>query len=145
MIAVDTNILVYTHRIDLPLHRKAKTAVESLRTHRSRWSIPWPCIHEFIAVVSNPRIFAEPTPVPVAFKTIETLGQNGNLELLAESDGYWDRLQAVALMGKITGPKIHDARIAALCLHHGISELWTADRDFTAFPELKTRNPLTDK
>jgi predicted nucleic acid-binding protein len=32
--------------------------------------------------------------------------------------------------------------IAALCLHHGVSELWTADRDFTRFPALRTHNPL---
>jgi predicted nucleic acid-binding protein len=37
---------------------------------------------------------------------------------------------------------IHDARIAALCLQHGVTELFTADRDFNKFHELKTRNPL---
>jgi predicted nucleic acid-binding protein len=29
-----------------------------------------------------------------------------------------------------------------LCLQHGVRELWTADRDFSAFPQLKTHNPL---
>jgi predicted nucleic acid-binding protein len=42
------------------------------------------------------------------------------------------------------GAQVHDARIAALCLHHGVTELWTADRDFGRFPELRTRNPLID-
>jgi predicted nucleic acid-binding protein len=42
----------------------------------------------------------------------------------------------------VTGPLVHDARIAALCLSHGIRELWTADRDFSRFPRLKTANPL---
>jgi predicted nucleic acid-binding protein len=37
---------------------------------------------------------------------------------------------------------IHDARIAAICLQHGVSELWTADRDFSRFPKVKVRNPL---
>jgi predicted nucleic acid-binding protein len=44
--------------------------------------------------------------------------------------------------GNIVGGRIHDARIAALCLHHGVRELWTADRDFSMFPQLKTHNPL---
>jgi predicted nucleic acid-binding protein len=35
---------------------------------------------------------------------------------------------------------VHDARIAALCLHHGIDELLTADRDFGRSP--LPRNPL---
>ena len=44
--------------------------------------------------------------------------------------------------GRVRGAAIHDARIAAICLEHGVSELWTADRDFGRFPSLKTRNPL---
>ena len=44
-----------------------------------------------------------------------------------------------------TGPLVHDARIAALCLSHGIKELLTADRDFGRFRDLKTRNPLVEK
>jgi len=42
---------------------------------------------------------------------------------------------------KVAGPRIHDARIAAVCLAHGVTELWTADRDFSRFPALRTRNP----
>jgi hypothetical protein len=46
------------------------------------------------------------------------------------------------LAGNIAGPLVHDARIAAICLQHGVRELWTADRDFSRFPQLKTVNPL---
>jgi predicted nucleic acid-binding protein len=61
---------------------------------------------------------------------------------LAESPGYFEKLRALALAARFSGPRIHDARIAALCLHHGVRELWTADRDFSMFPQLKTFNPL---
>jgi hypothetical protein len=44
--------------------------------------------------------------------------------------------------GLLAGPVVHDARIAALCRVHGVSELWSADRDFSRFPELAVRNPL---
>jgi predicted nucleic acid-binding protein len=44
--------------------------------------------------------------------------------------------------GRVAGPQVHDARVAALCLLHGVQELWTADRDFGRFPGLKVRNPL---
>jgi uncharacterized protein len=43
----------------------------------------------------------------------------------------------------VAGPAVHDARIAALCLANGVRELWSADRDFTQFPDLRTANPLT--
>lgn len=44
--------------------------------------------------------------------------------------------------GRVKGPQVHDARIAALCLQHGVRELWAANRDFGRFPRLKTTNPL---
>jgi uncharacterized protein len=44
--------------------------------------------------------------------------------------------------GKIAGAQVHDARIATLCLQHGVRELWSADRDFSRYPALKVVNPL---
>jgi len=32
---------------------------------------------------------------------------------------------------KINGTRVHDAKIAALCIHHGVRELLSADRDFS--------------
>jgi hypothetical protein len=40
------------------------------------------------------------------------------------------------------GGAVHDARIAAICIAHGIEELWTSDRDFARFPDLRIRDPL---
>ncbi len=40
---------------------------------------------------------------------------------------------------KIDGPRVHDARIVALCLGNGVSQLWSADRDFGRFPALAVR------
>jgi predicted nucleic acid-binding protein len=56
------------------------------------------------------------------------------LHLLSESPGYFEKLREVATAARLKGPRIHDARIAALCLHHGVSELRSANRDFSAFP-----------
>ena len=76
---------------------------------------------------------------------LDSLMASPQLHLLAESPGYFEKLRELALAAKLSGPRIHDARIAALCLHHGVRELWTADRDFSMFPKLKTRNPLVKK
>lgn len=42
--------------------------------------------------------------------------------------------------GKITGPKLHDARIAAICKSHGVRELWSAGRDFSRMPGDRVTN-----
>ncbi|MES1208696.1 MAG: hypothetical protein ABUS79_22385 [Pseudomonadota bacterium] len=44
--------------------------------------------------------------------------------------------------GQIRGAKIHDARIAAIALAHGIRELLSADRDFSRMAPLSVRNTL---
>ena len=137
MIAVDTNLLVYAHRKDSPWHQLALEKLGAVAEGRSPWAIPWPCLHEFVAVVTSPRVFRDPTPLAVAFEQIDAWLEAPKLTLLSEGAGYWPRLRALAEGGQIAG-----ARIAALCLFHGVSELWSADRDFSRFPSLRVRNPL---
>lgn len=142
MIAVDTNILVYAHREDAHWHDAAATRITELAEGRSSWAIPWPCLHEFLAIVTHPRIFAPPTPLSSALEQVEAWLESPSLVLLAESDGYWPELRLALQEGRITGPQVHDGRVAALCRLHGVRELWTADRDFGRFPALTVRNPL---
>lgn len=142
MIALDTNLLVYAHRQDSPFHQSASAVLERLAAGAAAWAIPWPCAHEFIAVVTHPRIYRQPTPLAAALQTIQALAHLPQLQWLAETDGYLERLAALAKAAKVHGGAIHDARIAALCVHHGVRELWSADRDFGRYPELKVVNPL---
>ncbi len=145
MVAVDTNLLVYAYRADAPFHAGARAVIDALVEGAARWAIPWPCVHEFIAIVTHPRIFKTPTPVAIALSQVRDLATLPQISFLAESEGYLARLDTVALPAKSRGGMIHDARIAALCLHHGIAELLSADRDFSRFPALRTRNPLVGR
>jgi toxin-antitoxin system PIN domain toxin len=144
MIAVDTNVLVYAHRRDSGFHAAAADNLRKLAEGRAPWAIPWPCIHEFLAIVTHPRIFKPPTRLPAALDQVGAWLESPSLVLLAESTGYADRLGETLAAAKTTGAKVHDGRIAALCLHHGVRELWSADRDFTRFTALRVRNPLVD-
>jgi len=142
MIAVDTNILVYAHRRDLPRHDVARDAVTGLALGRRRWAIPWPCVHEFVAIVSNPRIFRQPTPAARAVHQVRGWLDAPLATTLAEDERYLEVLAELIETSQVAGGKVHDARIAALCLHHAVDELWSADRDFSRFPTLRTVNPL---
>ena len=142
MIAVDTNILVYSHREESAWHADALARVTALAEGAAAWAIPWPCLHEFLSIVTHPRIYRPPTPMAQALDQVEAWLESPRLVLLSEASDHWHQLKHLSLHGKIAGPQIHDARIAALCLAHGVAELWTADRDFSRHPALKTRNPL---
>ena len=142
MIAVDTNILVYAHRTDSLFHNTAWRALEGLMAGAESWAVPWPCVHEFLSIVTNRRLYKAPTPINTAIDTIDSWLESPTFVLLAESHDHWSVLRALVQDGRVSGGRVHDARIAALCLEHGVRELWSADRDFTRFPDLVTVNPL---
>lgn len=142
MIAIDTNILVYSVRDDSSWHQAARAAIVRAAGGRGLWAIAWPCIHEFLGVVTHPRIYKPPTPLRDAILQVEYWMESPNLRLLGEGPGHWDHLKALLLAGKIAGPQVHDARVAAICRASGVSEIWTADRDYSRFGGLPVHNPL---
>jgi uncharacterized protein len=142
VIAVDTNILVYAHRADSPFHEAALERIISLAEGGVLWAIPWPCLHEFLAIVTHPRIYAPPTPLARALEQIDAWVESPILRLLAETETHWAKLRTLLAQARIVGPRVHDARIVALCRQHGVRELWSADRDLGRYPELRVVNPL---
>lgn len=142
MIAVDTNILVYAHRRDAELHAPAFEVVTSLAESGMLWAIPWPCIHEFLTVATHPKIYNPPSTLTEATEQVDAWMQSSTLVMLAETGDHWQHLQRELIDSKTIGPKVHDARIAAICRQHGVRELWTVDRDFSRFTNLTTVNPL---
>lgn len=142
MIAVDTNLLVYAHRTEMPFHERARQVLTEAVAAPEPVCVPWPCAHEFLAVVSNPRIFRDPTPMDVALDAVRRLFAGLSGGFLAEGEGYLDALEQIARPALLQGALVHDARVAALCLYHGVRVLWSADRDFSRFPDLTVVNPL---
>jgi toxin-antitoxin system PIN domain toxin len=141
VIAVDTHLLVYAHRSDSEWNDKAYSCIAELAASPAAWAIPWPCLHEFFAVVTHPRIYDPPSTIEQAVQQVEAWLESPSVVLLAEEDGYWPTLEPMLQAARIQGPQVHDARIAALCALHGVRELWTDDRDFGRFP-IRCTNPL---
>lgn len=144
MIAVDTNILVYAFREDSDRHGRARAAVEGLVHSGRQWALTWPTVHEFIAVTTRPGIFDPPSPVTDVMTTLSGLAATGTVRFLSETSDHLTILAEVLTAADVRGPKVHDARIAAICLGHGVAELWSADRDFSYFPRLRVKNPLVE-
>ncbi len=142
MIAVDTNILVYAHRKESTFHREADRQLTELAESGQPWAIPWSCLHEFLAIVTHPKIYRPPTPLKEALMQVECWLESPSLHLIGELEGYWTFLKEGLVTMKLSGPQIHDARIAAICLQNNVKALWSADRDFNRVKGLIVRNPL---
>jgi len=139
VIAIDSNVLVYAHRQDSPFHQSAIAQLDKYAGSRSPWAIPWPCLHEFFAVVTHPRIYASPSSPAEASEQVLAWLASPSVTAIGETPKHWQRMSALLRDGGVVGGAIHDARIAAICLDHGVSEILTLDRDFEQFDGLKVR------
>lgn len=143
MIAVETNVLVYAHRREVAEHHAAAEVVRGLAEGAEPWGIPWPCLYEFVSVVTNRRIWRSVASTPAqAWAQVRGWCASPGCALLGETEDFLPLLESFALRPRVLGPVIHDARIAAICTAHGVHELLTRDRDFSSFPELRVRNPF---
>jgi uncharacterized protein len=141
MIAVDTNFLVYAHRADMPQHERALPLLVELAEGSVPWALPWPCVHEFFASVTTTK-WKAPTSPSLALSVLKDIVNSPSVQLIGEGVDHLEILQRLVTTGRVHGAAIHDARIAAICIAHGVNVLWTADRDFSRFPALKTHNPF---
>lgn len=144
MRAVDANVLVYAEIESSPGHEAARSLLTQLAEGSVPWAIPWPCIYEFLRVVTHCRVFHPPIPAATALSDLKVLLQSPTLVLLSETHRHAEVMETVVRQSGATGNLIHDAHIAALCIEHGISELITGDRDFLRFPDLRIFNPFSD-
>lgn len=142
MRAVDTNILVYARRQEPPEHKVARELLDELCGGAEPWALAWPCIYEFLRVVTHPRLFRPPTPVEGAWEAVEILLDSPSVVVLAEGENHGAILGELLGETSACGNVVHDAHIAALLIEHGVDEIITADEDFRRFRKLKVTNPF---
>jgi toxin-antitoxin system PIN domain toxin len=142
VIAVDTNLLVYASDERAPEHARAAAALGWL-AKQPAWGLPWIVVGEFYAVVTDPRRWRQPRPEQAVAAIDSWLATRG-AQLLGEPPAHWPALRSLLQSARPLGRAVHDARLAAVCLAAGVTELWSADRDFGRYPALRVRNPLVD-
>ncbi len=141
MQAIDTNVLLYAEITSSQYHREARQVLTQLAEGATPWALPWPCVYEFLRVVTHPRVFHPPAPLEVALTDFRAITESPSLLLLSETERHTELMTSIVKEAGVSGNLIHDAHIAALCIEHGATELISADRDFLRFKALKIVNP----
>lgn len=143
MIAIDTNVLVYAHRREVEEHEAAAALIDAIVRSGAPWAIPWPCVYEFWSVATNPRIWkAKASTADQAWAQLAAWLDAPSLRLIGESEDFAPILAKFIRRPRVRGAVVHDARIAAICVAHGVEKLLSRDRDFALFPELRIENPF---
>ena len=143
MIALDTNILVYAVHAESPNHAGAERILRDLTEGETPWCLPWPCAYEFLRVVTHPRVFARPLPIRDALEVLEAVLDSPSIVLIGPGPNHRLHLRRTVLEGGVRGNLVHDAHLAALLVENGVTEIWSADRDFSRFPSVWARNPFS--
>lgn len=133
MIAVDTNILVFAHREEMPKHAAARARIVELAEGSELWALPVFCVGEFLRVMTHPRLFDPPFDGEEALEALGRLLGSPSLRILMPGDRYLKCLSDAMRESGATGNLVFDAQITALCREHGVRALLTEDRDFARF------------
>jgi len=139
MLLPDVNVLIYAHREDAPDHARYAAWLLALTEAEEPFALSETVLAAFLRIVTNPRIFDPPTPMPTAVAFCQRLVEWPRAVLIAPSRRHWDLF--VDLCTDIQGPLVADAYLAALAIEHGC-ELATTDSDFARFRGLRWTHPL---
>jgi len=137
VIAVDTNILVYAHRQELPRHKHALQWLRRLAEGKSPWGLPVFCMGEFLRVVTHPRVFHPPSTIDQALAALDGVLGSPTLRVLSPGVRYPQLLREAVRAADARGNLVFDAQIEAVCVEHGADSLLTLDRDFSRFPAIR--------
>lgn len=141
MRCVDVNVLVYAHRADVPEHHAYRDRLEQWANDDEPLGVPDVVASGYVRIVTNRRIFVEPTPADDAWSRVAELLAAPAVTLLRAGERHWRHF--VELAGQIgaSGNDITDAFLAAYAVANHATWL-SADRGFSRFDGLKWRHPL---
>jgi uncharacterized protein len=141
VILADVNVLVYAHRMDLPQHDGYSAWLSEEIGSGRGYALCDTSLTGFLRIVTNGRIFDEPTPLKVALQAIEDLRAQQGAIHLSPGARHWGLFAHLCAAVGARGNDIPDAHLAALAIESG-SELVTADRGFGRFPGLRWSCPV---
>jgi toxin-antitoxin system PIN domain toxin len=140
---VDTNVLVYATHTASPFHDRARALVEHLVAGPSLAYLLWPAILGYLRVVTHPNILGSPLSSDEAMSNIEALIAPSHVRVAGESDDFWASFRTVAADVKPRGNLVPDAHLVALMREHGVSTIWSHDREFRKFRGITVKDPFS--
>jgi toxin-antitoxin system PIN domain toxin len=138
---VDVNVLVYAFRGDAPDHQAYAGWLSRLVNADEAFAVSDHVLAGFLRIVTHPRIFSPPTPVPAALAFAETYRSSPSAVLVQPGERHWEIFSRLCREASARGNLVPDAWLAALAIEQGC-ELNTTDRDYARFPGLSWCQPL---
>jgi hypothetical protein len=142
MIAVDTNLLVYAHRSQVPEHGAAKEAIEKASMDSQGWGFTLTSLLEFWSIVTHPLAPPRPSTPAEASAFLQALIRDAEAQIWLPREGFGLRLIQLGSKLRVSGPRIFDLTIALTAFEGGAREIWTHDLGFRSVPGIRIVFPL---
>jgi toxin-antitoxin system PIN domain toxin len=139
---VDVNVLVYAHRLDAARHQDYADWLGGLLAGQEPYGVSDLVLSGFLRIVTNPKVFKQPTPMDTGLAFTQLLRTQPNCVPVEPGPRHWDIFTGLCRTAGVKGNLVPDAYLAALAIESG-SEWVTTDRDFSRFPGLRWRHPLS--
>lgn len=140
-VTVDANVLLYASDAGSPRHDAARELLGRIATGPALAYVFWPVAMAYLRIATHPSIFERPLEPDVARANLATLLDRPHVRSPGEGDGFWPVFEATVEGDVVRGNLVPDAHLAALMRQHGVTTIWTADRDFRRFPDIIARDP----
>lgn len=141
MILVDANLLLYAYHPRAGQHEASRAWLEAALSGPDLVRFAWLTLWAFLRIATNPRVFERPLSTAEADAAVSSWLERPVAGILEPGERHWDILRSLMRDGQTIGPLVMDAVVAAIALEHGAT-LYTTDRDFSRFAELRWTNPL---
>lgn len=122
-IFVDTNVLTRATIDAAPLHREARTLLDSLWDEPSDMFISHQVIREYVANATRPQTYSPPLPVETVLTQVEDFRKT--FHILPDSPAVLSKFLELVRTIPMGGKQIHDANIVATMLANDVEDLLT--------------------
>jgi toxin-antitoxin system PIN domain toxin len=140
VILADVDVLIYAFRKDSPRHAICKSWLDAVVCGDAQFGVSPLVLSAVTRIVTNPRIFVQPSSVEEVFAYCDNLLSQPHCEVVRPGDRHWAIFERLCVEAGIRGPRVADAWFAALAIERGCTWI-TFDRDYARFPSLDWREP----
>jgi uncharacterized protein len=141
MRCADVNVLVYAHIRESPEHDRYRDWLDAARAAPEPLGVIDIVLSGFVRIVTNPRVYATPTPIDKALDFATALRESPSAVAVAPGSRHWTIFDGLCRSLDVRGNAIPDAYLAALAIEHNATWI-SADRRFTRFRDLRWHHPL---
>ena len=141
MILIDVNVLVYAHRQDAARHDEYRAWLERTLAAAQPYGLSDLVLSGFLRVVTHPRVFRDPTPLPDALAFVSAVRDRSNRVRVDPGPRHWVIFLEICRRAEARGHLVPDAYLAAMAIESG-AEWITTDGDFRRFQGLRIRHPF---